>query len=262
MTTTSSGCASMPSRRITSQICSRSTRVALPGAVLQRHRCRWCATRSPIAAPTTSSGRPGDVRHAAGQRDDLGPQATANRARISEAVIAGGAGGVPVDVGVEAGARADRLAPGGAVDRGQAGGTGSLDAGEFSMTRLAWPMGVVRRTTGPTVAARAGIDEEAPRCPAPPCRWPPSTSTRCPRWCPARPAPSGSSTRSGASGRSTTRRRRSGPGWRGCSPSGAPAAGWPWSTTSRWGCCSTRPRRTCRAPPASPPRRSPRTPCC
>ena len=62
-------------------------RVALPGAVLQCLRAARARPGRPNVSPTTSSGSAGEVRHPAGERDDLGRLATANRARISEAVM-------------------------------------------------------------------------------------------------------------------------------------------------------------------------------
>ena len=86
VTTTSSGCASMPSSRITSQICSRRCGSPWPEpyciAVAPR-----VATRSAIASPTTSRGSPEMFGIPPASETTSGRLATENSARISEAVI-------------------------------------------------------------------------------------------------------------------------------------------------------------------------------
>ena len=62
-------------------------------------------------------------------------------------------------------------------------------------------------------------------------------------------------------GRGPAAARRT-PGSRRCCASGAPAAGWPWSTTRRSATSSTPRRRSCPARRASRRRRSRRTRCC
>ena len=86
VTTTSSGCASMPSRAITSQICSRSVGSPWPEEYCSATGPRW-ATSSAIAAPTTSSGSPLMFGIPPASETTSGREATANSARISEAVI-------------------------------------------------------------------------------------------------------------------------------------------------------------------------------
>ena len=86
MTTTSSGCASMPSSRITSVICSRSSGTPWPEPYCIATG-PWWATRSAIAPPTTSSGSPEMLGIPPASETTSGREATANRARISEAVM-------------------------------------------------------------------------------------------------------------------------------------------------------------------------------
>ena len=47
----------------------------------------WCSTSSPIAPPTTSSGRPEMLGIPPARETTSGREATAKRARISEAVM-------------------------------------------------------------------------------------------------------------------------------------------------------------------------------
>ena len=86
VTTTSSGWPAMPSRAITSQICSRSV-----GSPWPEQYCSatgpWWAIRSPIALPTTSSGSPEMLGIPPASETTSGREATANSARISEAVM-------------------------------------------------------------------------------------------------------------------------------------------------------------------------------
>ena len=86
VTTMSSGCASMPSSRITSVICSRSF-----GSPWPEPYCSatgpLVAIRSAMALPTTSRGRPLMLGIPPASETTSGRLATANSARISEAVM-------------------------------------------------------------------------------------------------------------------------------------------------------------------------------
>jgi hypothetical protein len=86
VTQTSSGCASIPSSRITSQIWSRS-----PGSPWPEPYCIATAplsmTRSRTALPTTSSGRPPMFGIPPASETTSGRLATENSARISDAVM-------------------------------------------------------------------------------------------------------------------------------------------------------------------------------
>ena len=86
VTTTSSGWASMPSSRITSQICSRSTGSPWPEPYCIAAAPCW-ATRSLMAPPTTSSGSPEMLGMPPARLTTSGRLATENSARISEAVM-------------------------------------------------------------------------------------------------------------------------------------------------------------------------------
>ena len=109
-------------------------RVALAGAVLHRRRRRGRAIRSPIALPTTSSGSPEMFGMPPASETTSGRLATANSARISEAVMPLRARGVPVDV---------------------VGRDGCCLRWISLMTRLAWIIGppAHRRGTGRTPAS-------------------------------------------------------------------------------------------------------------
>ena len=76
----------MPSSRITSVICSRSSGTPWPEPYCIASG-PWCATRSPIARLTTSSGSPEMLGMPPASETTSGRDATAKRARISEAVI-------------------------------------------------------------------------------------------------------------------------------------------------------------------------------
>ena len=76
----------MPSSAITSQICSRSRGSPWPEPYCSATGPCW-ATRSAIALPTTSSGRPEMFGIPPASETTSGRLATANSARISEAVI-------------------------------------------------------------------------------------------------------------------------------------------------------------------------------
>ena len=82
---------------------------ALAGAVLHRHRT---VVRDQVAdrAADDVERQPGDVGHAAGERDDLGPRRDREERADLRGRHPGRAGGVPVDVGVEAVLRARRRA--------------------------------------------------------------------------------------------------------------------------------------------------------
>ncbi len=86
MTTTSSGCAEMPSSAITSQICSRNT-----GTPWAEPYCSAtspsCATTSAIWFDSESSGSAARLGIPPARDTTSGRLATAKSARISEAVI-------------------------------------------------------------------------------------------------------------------------------------------------------------------------------
>ena len=109
VTTTSSGWASMPSRRMTSRDLLAQPRVALAGAVLQGHRPLGGDQVADGAADDVE-GEPGDVGHPARQRDDLGPGRDREQGPDLRRGHAGGAGRVAVDVGVQPRARAGHRA--------------------------------------------------------------------------------------------------------------------------------------------------------
>ena len=76
----------MPSSRMTSVICSRSR-----GSPWPEPYCSatgpWVAIRSPMALPTTSRGSPEMLGMPPASDTTSGRDATANRARISDAVM-------------------------------------------------------------------------------------------------------------------------------------------------------------------------------
>ena len=76
----------MPSRRITSQICSRSSGTPWPEPYCIATG-PWVVIRSAIAPLTTSSGSPEMLGIPPASETTSGREATENRARISEAVI-------------------------------------------------------------------------------------------------------------------------------------------------------------------------------
>ena len=76
----------MPSSRITVQICSRSSGTPCPEPYCIT-TFPWWVTRSEMAWPTTSSGRPEMLGMPPARETTSGRDATAKRARISEAVM-------------------------------------------------------------------------------------------------------------------------------------------------------------------------------
>ena len=161
-----------------------------------------------------------------------GRDATANRARISEAVMPGGAGGVAVDVAVEAGAAevatgCSPVGPRGRWTRGVLHDASSMDDQPRARHHRTGAVGHgSRRGRRPTREMSRKVVAAHPR---PPRRLPEAAPCRTCAVLAARPGP-------------PRPRRRATPadekrrlGLARCCATGAPAAGWRWSTTCRSG---------------------------